>query len=66
MNNDQELLKIKTKDKETKELICRTENHDHENIEKSIEIDIDYKKKFNGFKKKFLELMNFYSELLQH
>ena len=31
VNNDQELIKIKTKDDETRELTCRTKNYDHEN-----------------------------------
>ena len=44
--NDQELLKIKTKDDEIKELKFKTEKHDHENILKTRKIDSEiYKKK---------------------
>ena len=31
-NNEPELLKIKTRDDEIKNLKCQTEKHDHENI----------------------------------
>ena len=34
LNNDLELLKIKTKDDEIKDLKYKTEKHDHENIQK--------------------------------
>ena len=45
LNNDPELLKIKTKDDEIKDLKCKSEKHDHENILKSLEIDNEYYKK---------------------
>ena len=38
MKRDPELLKIKTND-EIKELKCRTEKHDPENVLKSLKID---------------------------
>ena len=41
INNDPELLKIKTKDDQLKELHYRMEKHDHENILKSLKIDND-------------------------
>ena len=43
--NELELLKIKTKDDEIKNLKYLTEKHDHENFLKSLKIDIDYYKK---------------------
>ena len=44
--NDPELLKTITKDDEIKHLEYKTEKHDHENILRSLKIDIDnYKKK---------------------
>ena len=47
LNIDPEILKIKTKDDEIKDLKCKTEKHDPENILNSPEIDIEYyKKKF--------------------
>ena len=53
MNNDPELLKIKTKDDEIKHLKYRTEKHDYESIIKSLKNDIDYyRKKYKGFKKR--------------
>ena len=39
LNNKPELLKIKTRDDETENLKYQTENHDHENILKSLKID---------------------------
>ena len=39
LNNDLELLKIKTRDDEIKNLKYQLEKHDHENILKSFEID---------------------------
>ena len=52
-NNEPELLKIKTRDDETKILKYQTEKHDHENILKSLEIDNEYyKKKYNSLNKK--------------
>ena len=39
LNNEPELLKIKTRDVEIKNLKCLTEKHDHENILKILKID---------------------------
>ena len=44
MNNEPELLKIKTRDDEIKNLRHQTEKHVHENILKSLKIDKDYYK----------------------
>ena len=44
-NNDPELLKINTKDDEIKDLKYKTEKRDHQNILKSLKIDIEYYKK---------------------
>ena len=53
LKNDVELLKIKTKDDQLKELQYKTERHDHENILKSLKVDNDYyKKKCNSLNKK--------------
>ena len=41
LNNDEELLKMKTKGDEIKDLKYKTEKHDDENILKSIEIVIE-------------------------
>ena len=46
-NNEPELLKIKTKDDEIKELKYRTEKHEYENIVKYLKIDNEYYKKKN-------------------
>ena len=44
------LLKITTKDEETKNLKNRTEKHDHANLLKALEIDNEYyKKKYKNF-----------------
>ena len=46
LKNDVEILKIKTKDDQLKELQYKTEKHDHENILKSLKSDnVYYKKK---------------------
>ena len=45
LNNDPELLKIKTKDDEIEDLKERTEKHDHENSLKSLNIDNESYKK---------------------
>ena len=45
LKNEPELLKIKTRDDETKNLKYQTEEHDHENILKSLKIDNEYYKK---------------------
>ena len=49
------MLKIKTRDDEIKDLKYQTEEHDHENILKSLKIDNEYfKKKYNSLKKGFV------------
>ena len=60
LNNDPELLKIKTKDVEIKDLKFRTEKHDHETILKSLKIAKEYyKKKYKSLnKKKVLLIIN--------
>ena len=45
LNYEPELLKIKTRDDEIKNLKYQTEKHDHENILKSLKIDKEYYKK---------------------
>ena len=45
LNIDPELLKIKTKDGEIKDLKHETEKRDHENILKSLEVDKEYYEK---------------------
>ena len=53
MNNESELLKIKTKDDEIKDLKYKTEKHDYEMILKSVKNDNEYfKKKYKSLKKK--------------
>ena len=53
LNNEPELLKIKTRDDEIKNLKYQTEKHDHENILKSLISDNDYyKKKYKSLNKK--------------
>ena len=50
---DPELLKIKTKDDEVKDLKYKTEKHDHENISKSLAYDNEYyRKKIKSLTKK--------------
>ena len=58
--NEPELLKIKTRDDEIKNLKYQTEKHDHENILKSLKIDNEYyKKKYKSLnKKKILLIIN--------
>ena len=52
-NNEPELLKIKTRDDEIKNLKYQTEKHDHENILKSLKSDNEsYKKKYKSLNKK--------------
>ena len=52
-NEDVELLKIKTRDDEIKNLKYQTEKHDHENILKSLKVDNEYyKKKYKSLNKK--------------
>ena len=45
LNTETELLKTKTKDDQLTELQYKTEKHDHENILKSLKINIEYYKK---------------------
>ena len=45
LNIEQELLKMKTKDDQLKELQYKSEKHDHEAILKSLKIDNQYYKK---------------------
>ena len=53
LKNEPELLKIKTKDDQLKELQYKTEKHDHENILKSLKADNEYyKKKYKSLNKK--------------
>ena len=53
LNNEPELLKIKTRDDEIKKLKDQTEKHDLENILKSLKIDYEhYKKKYKSLNKK--------------
>ena len=50
--NEAEVLKIKTKDDQLKELQYKTEKHDHRNILKSPRIDNElYKKKYESLNK---------------
>ena len=58
MKNEPELLKIKTRDDEIKNLKYQTEKHDHESILKSLKIDNEYyKKKYKNLNKKKILLM---------
>ena len=58
LKNDPELIKIKTKDDQIKELQYKTEKHDHENILKSLKIDNEYyKKKYKNLNKKKILLI---------
>ena len=53
LNNEPELLKVKTRDDEIKNLKHQTEKHDHENILKSLKSDNEsYKKKYKSLNKK--------------
>ena len=53
INNKPELLKIKTRNDEIKNLKYQTEKHNHENILKSLKIDNEYyKKKLRNLNKK--------------
>ena len=57
-NNEPELLKIKTRDDEIKNLKYQTEKHDHENILKSLKSDDEsYKKKYKSLNKKKILLI---------
>ena len=58
IKNEPELLKIKTKDDQLKELQYRTEKHDHENILKSLKADNEkYKKIYKSLNKKKILLI---------
>ena len=58
LNNDVELLKIKTKDDQLRELQYKTERHDYENILKSLKSDNEYyKKKYKNLNKKKILLI---------
>ena len=53
LKNYPELLKLKSKDDEIKDLKYKTENLDHENILKSLKTDNQYfKKKYKSLNKK--------------
>ena len=53
LKNDVELIKIKTRDDQLRELQYKTEKHDHENILKSLKVDNgNYKKKDKSLNKK--------------
>ena len=63
INNEPELLKIKTRDDEIKNLKYQTQKHDHENILKSLKIDNEYyKKEYKSLIKKNVSL--FITEML--
>ena len=56
--NEPEILKIKTRDDEIKNLKYQTEKHDHENILKSLKSDNEYyKKKYKSLNKKKILLI---------
>ena len=58
LKTEPELLKIRTRDDEIKNLKYQTEKHDLENIIKSLKVDNDYyKKKYNSLNKKNLLLI---------
>ena len=61
LKNEPELLRIKTRDDELKNLKYQTEKHDHENILKSLKIDNEYyKKKYKNLSKKKILLSQKY------
>ena len=58
LSKEPELLKIRTREDEIKNLKNQTEEHDHENILKSLEIDNEYyKKKYKSLNKKKIFLI---------
>ena len=58
LKKDVELLKIKTRDEEIKNLKHQTEKHDHQNILKSLKSDNEYyKKKYKNLNKKKIFLI---------
>ena len=53
LKNEPELLKIKTRDDEIKNLKYQTEKHDYENILKSLKVDNEYyRKRYKSLNKK--------------
>ena len=53
LNNEPELLKIKTRDDEIKNLKYQAEKHDYENILKTLKADNEnYEKKYKSLNKK--------------
>ena len=53
LNKEPELLKIKTRDDEIRNISYQTEKHDHENILKSLKSDNEsYKKKYKSLNEK--------------
>ena len=63
LNNEPQLLKIKTQADEIKNLKYQTETHDHEKVLKSLKIDNEsYKKKYKSLNKK--KVILFITEIL--
>ena len=59
LNDEPEILKIKTRDVEIKNVKYQTEKHDHENLLKLLKIDNEYcKKKYKSLNKKKVKLIN--------
>ena len=59
LNDEPEILKIKTRDDEIKNVKYQTEKHDHENLLKSLKIDNENcKKKYKSLNKKKVILIN--------
>ena len=56
LNNEPEVLEIKTGDDEIKNLKYQTEKHDHENILKSLKIDNEYYKEYKSLHKVLLNI----------
>ena len=62
LNNEPELLKIETRDDETKNLKYQTEKHDFENILKSLKSDNEsYNKKNKSLNKK--NIINYHRDI---
>ena len=58
LNNDSDLLKVKKRGDEIKNLKYQTEKHDHENILKNLRIDNEhYKKKYKSLNEKKIKLI---------
>ena len=58
LNNERELLKLKMRDDEIKNLKNQTEKHDHEKILKSLKFDNEYyKKKYKSLNKQKILLI---------